>query len=245
MFRKRIFVFFILGGIVIFSFCFYFWISFFKKSHFPLKRIEVASCCRNASFLIYLAKEEGFFEKNNLAVEIKEFDTGRSALINLDKQQIPIAIVQDSIFVERSFSQRDLRILAVVSEIRAEFLKEPKDIYFFLVAKQSWINQHPDLVPKLVRSLVEAEKITIEADEFLIDLLSQRLNYSRSEVETFLKRYRYYVYLPQFILLTLEKKAIDNLRQVWPRQKRMPNYLDFIYHYALEEIDSARVSLIR
>lgn len=236
---------YVLAAAVLFFlfFSFLFFIRENKKKAPLTDKVVVSVYCRDSALLLYLAEKKNFFAKEGIKVEIKNFPSKRAALDTLIEDKADVVAASELIFAEYSFSQPELRIFSVISELRFGYLAYDS-YYLFLVTRQRWLHQNPRLAQRFVRSLVEAERALIEREAALTGFLKKEFDYSRQYMERVLKSRLYYVYLPQALLLELENRA------AWLKKNKLveaelPNYLDFIYPYALDVVDSLRVTMIR
>lgn len=117
--------------------------------------------------------------------------------------------------------------------------------YFLLLTRQDWINQNPELAQRLLKALIKAEEILIRDDNILARVLQDNFDYSDQYLQNILGCHRYYVYLPQSLLLELEHQTAWQIEKKIVTAESVPNYLGFIYPYALEAIDPLRVTVIR
>ncbi len=124
-------------------------------------------------------------------------------------------------------------------------LQDYDPFYFLLITKAKWVNDHPTCAVKFVKALVEAEKSIREDNKQLTILFKKLFNYSGQYLEPALNQNLYYIYLPQALLFEFESQAFWQMKNELIEAKEIPNYLDFIYPYALEVVDSQRVNLIR
>ena len=98
-----------------------------KRHTGPLKKLTIGSTPQEASSLVYLAKEERYFEENGLDVEIIRYDFGFAAIQALLDKRVDIAFATDFAFVSSSFHNKELRILCSISQVDVEELIARKD----------------------------------------------------------------------------------------------------------------------
>lgn len=80
-----------------------------------------------ATTLIYIAKEERFFEANGLVVNIKDYRSGMATTEALLKGDLDIAWVAEFPFVHRAFAREKISIIAVVGRFNEQILFVRKD----------------------------------------------------------------------------------------------------------------------
>jgi sulfonate transport system substrate-binding protein len=124
-------------------------------------------------------------------------------------------------------------------------LQHRQPFYFLLIAKTKWVHDHPSCASDFIKALLQAEKITAKDNNRLPLFFKKDLNYQDDYIKKALKQNSYYVYLPQALLFEFENQAFWRIENQLTKKRKVPNYLDFIYPYALEVADPQRVNLIR
>lgn len=120
-----------------------------------------------------------------------------------------------------------------------------RPFYSLLIAKTKWIHDHPRGASDFIKALLQAEKVIAKDSGRLPLFFKKNLNYQDDCIKKVLERNSYYVYLPQALLFEFENQAFWRIENQLTKEKKVPNYLDFIYPYALEVADPQRVNLIR
>lgn len=196
-----------------------------------LTKVRAGIFQKEAAFLFYLADENKFFEKNNINALVKAEQSETAILEKLAIESLDLGLVSDSALARESFKYPTLRVLSVIAEIKIKNYQETASRFFLLVSRQRWLNQNPELAEKLIKSLIEAERLWVEGKRKQVSLTPSCA-------------YRYYVHLPQSLLLQLENQA-ELIKEEHFLALNTPDYLKLIYPYSLEVIDSLRVSMIR
>jgi len=80
----------------------------------PLEKVNLACLKGEYYCLIWVADRMGYFGDNGLQVEIKRYDTGPACLDELEAGRADIATAADFPLTVRCFSNRTLRVVAVV-----------------------------------------------------------------------------------------------------------------------------------
>lgn len=80
----------------------------------PVEKLKVGNVGEYTIFNL-IAKEKGFFAKNGLDVEIKEYTSGPASLEGMFKGETDINVAADFVAVRNIFDHPDLRILAQVN----------------------------------------------------------------------------------------------------------------------------------
>jgi len=98
-----------------------------KKYTGPVEKITVAAAEYLTGSLIYVAEDQGFFEKNGLEVTIKGYGSGKACADALITGEADIATSADNVFVSNSFKHTDLRVLGTVATAQVKELVARKD----------------------------------------------------------------------------------------------------------------------
>jgi NitT/TauT family transport system substrate-binding protein len=93
----------------------------------PIEKITVAAYEGEASLLLYIAKEYGFFEQNGLDVTILGFESGKAAADALLAGAADLSTSASGVLVSYSFDHPDLRALATIATINVQGLIARKD----------------------------------------------------------------------------------------------------------------------
>ncbi len=95
---------------------YYIFNTFVDKSNGRLDKVTLAAYRGDSAALIYIAKQKGLFRKNKVDVTIKDYQAGKFAVDDLISDKAEMATATESVLVNNSFQNKDLRILAVISE---------------------------------------------------------------------------------------------------------------------------------
>ena len=88
-----------------------------KSTHTePVETITVG--CGKTAILVYVAKEQKFFNSNGLTVEIKDYDAGKLATDALLSGEVDISTASDSVFVSHSYTHPNLKCLGSIATHR-------------------------------------------------------------------------------------------------------------------------------
>ena len=118
------------------------------------------------------------------------------------------------------------------------------DFYFVVLTKKDWIEKNPKAALALMKSMLEAEDYVKENSEQSKEFVRKRFNYELDYIDYSWPKQKYAVVLPQVILFTFEDQARWRIRQGLTDATEIPNYLNFIYMNALEEVKPEAVTII-
>jgi NitT/TauT family transport system substrate-binding protein len=101
---------------------------------------------------------------------------------------------------------------------------------------QSFIQDHPDVVKRYVKTLVEVDEYVARYPSEAQALIAAKLNYDMEYVKYMWKQILFSVKLDQELMLAMEDEARWVIENNLTTQSQIPNYLDYIYFNALEAI---------
>lgn len=92
-----------------------------KKSG-NLEAINFGAIPSGSAILVYIAQDQGFFEKNGLAVNIKDYPTGIGTTDALLAREVEIAWAAELPLIRKAFAQKEIRAFAVSSRFDDQYL---------------------------------------------------------------------------------------------------------------------------
>jgi ABC-type nitrate/sulfonate/bicarbonate transport system substrate-binding protein len=116
---------------------------------------------------------------------------------------------------------------------------------FNLISKNDFIENNPELLKKILRALVKAEEFAKDNQEESIDIIASRLETNREIIDELWEDYQFRVSLSQTLIVTLEDEGRWYIKSNLTDATSVPNYLDYIYTDALEEVDESKVTIIK
>ena len=93
----------------------------------PVEKITVGGYAGEAGTLVYVAGDQGYFEKNGLDVTIKDYESGKAAADALINGEADISTSAGFVFVSNSFDHTDLRVFGTVATFETKELVARKD----------------------------------------------------------------------------------------------------------------------
>ncbi|MBW1851938.1 MAG: ABC transporter substrate-binding protein [Deltaproteobacteria bacterium] len=126
--------------------------------------------------------------------------------------------------------------------IYAEGLYSPS---FLIAARQDYANANPEIIKKVLRSLVTASKFIHESPDQSRMIVAKYLGMDKSLLDELSATYHFKITLDQSLLLTLENQTKWAIQNKLTGQTKVPNYLDFIYLDGLTAIKPEGVTIIR
>lgn len=124
----------------------------------------------------------------------------------------------------------------------------PNDIFredFYFVTKKDFAQNNPELLKKFLKAIKKAEKFIEDNREEAIAIVSQRLKIERGFAALIWENFIFKLQLDQSIITTLEDEARWAITNNLTDKTKVPNYLNYIYLDALEEVKPEAVTIIR
>ena len=116
---------------------------------------------------------------------------------------------------------------------------------FNLVIRQDFANNNPEAIKKVLRALINAEKFIKAHPDESISIIASSIGMDRSQLIELWDIYNFEITLDQSLLVALEAEARWAIKNNLTDKTEVPNYLDYIYFDALEEVKPEAVGLIR
>ena len=117
--------------------------------------------------------------------------------------------------------------------------------YWNLVSTSGWINNHPNMIKRLIRSLVQAESYLTSHQSEAKTIVEKRMNFDDAYLEIIWQRYQFSISLDQSLILAMEDEARWMIKNNLTTQKNVPNFMDYIYEDGLRAVKPEAVDIIR
>jgi NitT/TauT family transport system substrate-binding protein len=120
-----------------------------------------------------------------------------------------------------------------------------QDTYTLLYSTDEFIKNHPQIVERYIKSLLQAEQYTEDNNTEIKDFTAKVFHYDSDYINTSWPRITFKLSLDQELILILEnvtRWAIENRMTI---KTKSPNYLDYIYFDALNALKPEAVNIIR
>ena len=118
------------------------------------------------------------------------------------------------------------------------------ELPFNIAGRRDYVGSHPEMIQKLVRALVRAERLCRDEPDAARQIIASAINVSRENLQEVWPSYRFNVTLDQSLLLTLEDETRWAIKNALTDRTTIPNYLDHFYLDALEAVMPAAVTVI-
>ncbi|MBF0344517.1 MAG: ABC transporter substrate-binding protein [Nitrospirae bacterium] len=114
-----------------------------------------------------------------------------------------------------------------------------------IIALNSFIKNHPGVVKKTLRALIQAEEFAIAHPQEVVRIVSKRLGVIDTEISPILLEMKWKVFLEQSLLLRLEDQARWMMKDNVVDVAEIPDYYQFIHIDALNSVKPEAVTIIR
>jgi len=120
-----------------------------------------------------------------------------------------------------------------------------ESFYFVLIAKKNWINNKPEAAKRFMKSVLGAEDYIKDNSEEAKEFIKDRFDYDSAYIDYSWPNQEFAVTLEQAMLILFEDQARWMIKQGLTDATEVPNYLDYIYMDALEEVKPEAIGIIR
>ncbi len=116
---------------------------------------------------------------------------------------------------------------------------------FYFVPNRNFVENNPETLKRFLKAIEKGEEFIQKNREEAISIVSQRLGVNRESVVSVWDSFEFGLFLDQSILVTLEDEARWAIKNNLTTATEVPNYLDYVYMDALEEVKPEAATIIR
>lgn len=116
---------------------------------------------------------------------------------------------------------------------------------WILVASEKFIEQNPEAIKRFIKALMYAEEYAQANDKELYNIILSHEQITKDYLDYAESKQQYVIELPQSIIMLLEDQTRWAIKNNLTHRASIPNYLEYIYADALEEIKPNAVTIIR
>ncbi len=116
--------------------------------------------------------------------------------------------------------------------------------YFVLLTKEDWIENNPAATERFIKSVLGAEDYIKDNSEDAKEFVKDRFDYDSAYIDYSWPNQEFAVILEQAMLILFEDQARWRIKQGLSDATEVPNYLNYIYLDALEEVKPEAVTII-
>jgi ABC-type nitrate/sulfonate/bicarbonate transport system substrate-binding protein len=116
-------------------------------------------------------------------------------------------------------------------------------LHGLVISTQDWENQHPVLVQKFLKALLQAEEYARRNPEKAKAVVQKGLNLDAGYMETVWSQNQFSLSLNQALVLAMEDEARWMISNSLTTEKTIPNFLDYIYTDSLKSVKPEAVRI--
>jgi NitT/TauT family transport system substrate-binding protein len=115
--------------------------------------------------------------------------------------------------------------------------------FVLMTCRDDWVANHPETINKLLRSLVQAERYSINHPDAASAIVQKRLNYTDEYIATVWPNHRFTLSLDQSLLIVMNDEGRWMIKNNLTAEKALPYLGDYIYTKGLDEIKPEAVNI--
>jgi NitT/TauT family transport system substrate-binding protein len=120
-----------------------------------------------------------------------------------------------------------------------------QDVYWVVFSRDEFIQKYPEKIKRLLKTLVQAEEFVKHNNLEAKEIIARRVNLDLPYIESIWSDFHFVVDLTQSMIIAMEDQARWKIANNLTDKTEVPNYLDYIYLDALEEVKPEAIGIIR
>jgi NitT/TauT family transport system substrate-binding protein len=116
---------------------------------------------------------------------------------------------------------------------------------FYFVTSKDFVQNNPETLEKFIKAIERGEEFIQENEEESMDIVSERLGLDKEPIVSVWSDFNFQLILDQSIIMCLEDEARWAVRSNLVEEREIPNYLNYVYLDALNEVEPGAVTIIR
>ena len=116
---------------------------------------------------------------------------------------------------------------------------------FNFMVMEEFTQTRPDVLVSFLRAIDKATAFVADHEAESQAIVAERLKLEKDSVTRFWPDFTFELSLDQSLIVTLEAEARWAIGNRLTTESQVPNYMDYIYSAALEEVDPGAISIIR
>jgi NitT/TauT family transport system substrate-binding protein len=118
-------------------------------------------------------------------------------------------------------------------------------LHGLIISSNEWITKHPELTRRFLKSLAQAEAYVIHNPAQAKDILQKRLNLDPAYIETVWSQNQFSLSLDESVITAMEDQARWMISNNLTTEKKVPDFIDYIYLDGLKAVKPEAVNIIR
>ena len=178
-------------------------------------------------------------------LELNGIDLSQVTLVNVNFVQTPNALANGNVDAVITFQPYINQIESLLDNKIVMWAAQADQFgYFEATCMRSWAAQHPDLIVRFLKALVQAENFNINHKEQSIAIVAKALNYTNSYTASVWPEYQYSVTLDQTFILLLQDESRWLISNNLTNATTIPNFTNYVYENALKSVNPGAVNII-
>ena len=116
---------------------------------------------------------------------------------------------------------------------------------FYFAVKKEFLRNHPETIKRFLKVIDRANTFIRKNEDESQDIVVRELKLDKEAIELGWQQGEFTLFLDQALIMSLEAQARWAVKNDLTEATEIPNYLDYIYMDALEEVNPEAVSIIR
>jgi len=179
-------------------------------------------------------------------LDLHDIDKSKITIVDIQSSQAVNALTKGAIDALVTWQPSVVSIEdRLGSDLVTWDVQSGQPLYCLLVASNTWAEQHPDLMRRFMKSLLQAEEYLIQNGYQARTVVQKRLGYDDRYIKSIWPEHQFSLRLDQPVITAMEDQARWMIKNNLTNKKRVPNFLDYINEDVLREIKPEAVSIIR
>ncbi len=124
-------------------------------------------------------------------------------------------------------------------------VQSSQSLYGLVVSTEEWIKRHPELVTRFLKSLAQAEDYLLRNPVEAKAIMQKWLNVDVAFVQVAWSRNQFSLSLDQALIAAMEDEARWMIANNLTSEKKIPDFLNYIYEDGLKAVKPEAVNIIR
>jgi len=198
-----------------------------------------------------IGKKVGVTKNTGCEIALASFllDNGLSIneleLVDLRPSEIVKAILNGDIDAAVTWDPNVYNIKKELGDNAVSWGNIQESFYFVLITKKEWLENNPTAAKRFIKAVLEAEDYVKDNSKEAKEFVKNRFDYEQDYIDYSWPKQEFAVVLDQAMLIWFESITRWRIKQGLTDATEVPNYLDYIYFDALEEVKPEAVTIIR
>lgn len=123
-------------------------------------------------------------------------------------------------------------------------VQDGQKVFALLYSTDSFIGNHLDTVRRYMQALIKAERFLKENNAQARSILADAMGYEAAYIDYIWQKFDFTIGLEQALLLSMEDQARFVIENKLTDIAKIPNYLNYTYLGAIQEVAPERISII-